>query len=174
MSTSARDATGASGSAPFTWTIATPGGRCTGQLLKNPGFESGATSWAVSKGVINTDGDHAHAGSGYAWLDEYGKTHTDTLSQSVTIPAGCHAKLSYYLWISSLEGTKTAHDTVKVTAGAATMRTLSNVNQATAYVLRSIDLSSFAGKTVALKWTATENSSLPTSFGVDDTGVTLS
>ena len=31
----------------------------------------------------------AHSGSWKAWLDGYGTTHTDTLSQSVTIPAGC-------------------------------------------------------------------------------------
>ena len=30
-----------------------------------------------------------HSGSWDAWLDGYGRSHTDTLSQSVTIPSGC-------------------------------------------------------------------------------------
>ena len=34
-----------------------------------------------------------------AWLDGYGTTHTDTLRQSVTIPAGARATLSFYLHI---------------------------------------------------------------------------
>ena len=37
----------------------------------------------------------AHSGSWDAWLDGYGTTHTDTLSQSVTIPAGCSASFSF-------------------------------------------------------------------------------
>ncbi|MCU1657991.1 MAG: hypothetical protein JWO57_2647, partial [Pseudonocardiales bacterium] len=118
----ATDGTGASGSATFTWTIAGSGGSCTGQLLKNPGFESGATSWTSSSGVINTDAAHSHAGSGYAWLDGYGTTHTDTLSQAVTIPAGCAATLSYYLWINSAEGTSTAYDKLAVAANGTTVQ----------------------------------------------------
>ncbi|MFD5066058.1 hypothetical protein, partial [Streptomyces sp. NPDC058394] len=36
----------------------------------------------------------AHAGSWKAWLDGYGSAHTDTLAQTVSIPAGCKATLS--------------------------------------------------------------------------------
>ncbi|MGW7548257.1 putative Ig domain-containing protein, partial [Streptomyces sp. NPDC054770] len=91
----ATDSTGASGTASFTWTVSTSGGggTCTStQLLGNPGFESGNTTWTASSGVITSDsGEAAHAGSYKAWLDGYGSTHTDTLSQSVTIPSGCTA-----------------------------------------------------------------------------------
>ena len=67
------------------------------QLLANTGFESGATSWSATSGVITSDsGQAAHAGSWKAWLDGYGTTHTDTLSQTVTIPSGCSgATLSF-------------------------------------------------------------------------------
>ena len=43
VTVTARDTTGASGSASFTWTIATTGGGCAThtQLLGNPGFETG-------------------------------------------------------------------------------------------------------------------------------------
>ncbi|MEP7021746.1 MAG: putative Ig domain-containing protein [Pseudonocardiales bacterium] len=171
----ATDTTSASGSATFTWTITgTGGGGCTGQILKNGGYESGSTSWTGTAGVISTDGAHERTGVGYAWLDGYGSTHTDTLSQSIVIPAGCKAILTYYLQITSAEGTTTAYDKLTLTANGTTVRSLSNVNKGTAYVARSIDLSAFAGQTVALKWTGTEDSSLATSFFIDDTAVTLS
>jgi subtilase family serine protease len=175
VTVTAKDSTNASGSATFTWTISTSGGGgCSGQKLLNPGFESGAASWTQTSGVINTDGTYAHAGSGYAWLDGYGSTHTDTLSQAVAIPAGCTASLTYYLWINSNEGTSTAYDKLTVTANGTTVQSLSNVNKGTGYVQRTVNLSSYAGTTVTIKWTGTEDSSLATSFLIDDTALTLS
>ena len=175
VTVTAKDGTNASGSASFSWTIApSGGGGCSGQKLVNPGFESGSTGWSATSGVINTDGAHAHSGVGYAWLDGYGYTHTDTLSQSVTLPAGCTVTLSYYLWIDSQEGTTTAYDKLTLTANGTAVQSFSNVNQGTGYVLRTVNLSASAGKTVALKWTGTEDASLATSFFIDDTAVTLS
>ncbi len=174
VTVTAKDSTGASGSATFTWTISAAGGSCSGQKLANPGFESGATSWTATSGVINTDGQYARTGSGYAYLDGYGSTHTDTLAQSVAIPAGCKATLTYYLYIDSAEGTSKAYDKLALTANGTSVQSFSNVNQGTGYVQRSVTLSSYAGKTVALKWTGTEDSSLATSFLIDDTALTLS
>ena len=175
VTVTAKDSTGASGSASFTWTISTSGGTgCSGQKLTNPGFESGSTGWSATSGVINTDGAHAHSGSGYAWLDGYGTTHTDTLSQSVTIPSGCSATLTYYLSISTSETTtSTAYDKLTVSVNGTAVQSFSNLN-AGSYVQRTVNLSSYAGQTVTLKWTGTEDSSLATSFFVDDTAVTLS
>ncbi|MBO0839949.1 MAG: putative Ig domain-containing protein [Sciscionella sp.] len=171
-----KDSTGASGSTSFTWTIGGGGGggSCSGQKLLNPGFESGATSWTASSGVINTDGQYAHTGTGYAWLDGYGSTHTDTLSQSVSIPSGCTATLSYYLYIASDEGTSTAYDTLKLTANGTTVQSFSNKDQGSGYVKRTVSLSSYAGQTVTLKWTGSEDSALATSFLIDDTALNLS
>jgi subtilase family serine protease len=177
VTATAKDTTGASGSTSFTWTISTSGGgggSCSGQVLVNPGFESGSTGWTASSGVINTDGAHSRTGSGYAWLDGYGTTHTDTLAQTVTIPAGCTATLSYYLWIDSSEGTSHAYDTLKLTANSTSVQTFSNVNKGTGYVQRTVSLSSFAGGSVALKWTGSEDSSLATSLLIDDAALTLS
>jgi hypothetical protein len=174
VTATARDAAAATASTTFTWTISPSGGTgCTGQKLLNPGFESGATNWTQTTGVINTDGAHAHAGSGYAWLDGYGSTHTDSVSQSVTIPAGCTASLSYYLYISSSEGTGTAYDKLAVTANGTTVQSLSNVNKGTGYVLRTVSLNAYAGSTVTIKWTGTEDASVATSFFLDDTALTL-
>ncbi|MFK0155337.1 putative Ig domain-containing protein [Streptomyces sp. NPDC090499] len=173
----ATDSTGASGSASFTWTVSTSGGgTCTSsQLLGNPGFESGNTTWTASSGVITSDsGEAAHAGSYKAWLDGYGSTHTDTLSQSVTIPSGCTATtFTFYLHVDTAETTtSTQYDKLTVTAGSTTLATYSNLNAASGYVQKSFSLGSYAGSTVTLKFSGVEDSSLQTSFVVDDTAVT--
>jgi Zn-dependent metalloprotease len=156
----------------------TPTGTCSGQKLLNPGFESGATSWTQTSGVIGqygSSGEPTHSGTWNAWMDGYGTTHTDTLSQSVTIPAGCHATLSYYVHIDTAETTTTtAYDKLTVTFGTASIPVLSNLNKSTGYVLKSFDVSALAGTTQTLKFSAAEDASLQTSFVIDDTALTLS
>jgi hypothetical protein len=175
----AKDSTNASGSATFGWTISPAGGGCAspGQKLANPGFESGATSWSQTSGVIGQYGasEPTHSGTWDAWLDGYGSTHTDTLSQTVTIPAGCSATLSFYLHIDTSESTTTtAYDKLTVKLGSTTLATYSNLNKASGYTLRSFNVSSFAGQTVSLSFSGTEDVSLQTSFVVDDTALTAS
>jgi hypothetical protein len=167
-----------SGSATFTWTVNPAGAGCAspGQKLANPGFESGAASWTASTGVIGqwgTQGQPTHGGTWDAWLDGYGTTHTDTLSQSVTIPAGCtNSKLTFWLHIDSAETTTTtAFDTLRVSLGGTTLGTFSNLNKAAGYVQRSFSVGSFAGRTVTLTFTGSEDVSLQTSFVVDDTAL---
>jgi hypothetical protein len=178
VTATAKDTTGLTGSTTFTWTISTSGGGCTAkQLLGNPGFESGNTVWAATTAVIGQNGpsEPAHSGSWDAWLDGYGTTHTDTLSQSVTIPAGCTATLAFYLHIDTAETTKTtAYDTFTVKLGSTTLATFSNLNAAGGYTLHSYNVSSFAGQKVTLLFTGKEDSSLQTSFVVDDTAITTS
>ncbi|EPD63968.1 M4 family metallopeptidase [Streptomyces sp. HGB0020] len=171
------DSTGAKGTASFSWTVSTSGGGCTSsQLLGNQGFESGNTGWTATSGVITDDNGQApHGGSYYAWLDGYGTTHTDSLSQSVTVPAGCKATLTFYLHIDTSETTgSTAYDKLTVTAGSRTLATYSNLNAASGYAQKSFDLSSLAGTTATLKFSGTEDSSLQTSFVIDDTALTTS
>ncbi|WP_200207034.1 M4 family metallopeptidase [Micromonospora coerulea] len=158
-----------------TTTTTPPSGTCSGQKLVNPGFESGNVSWTASSGVItNSSSQAAHGGSYKAWLDGYGSTHTDTLSQSVSIPAGCRATLSFYLHIDTAESGSTVYDRLTVKAGGSTLATYSNVNAAAGYVLKSFDVSSLAGTTATISFSGVEDSSLQTSFVVDDTALTLS
>src|SRR5205085_11542795 len=83
--------------------------------LANPGFESGVTGWSASNGVItNIEGAPARGGDWKAWMTGYGKVHTDTLTQSVTVPLGAAPTLSFYLLVGSEEGTTRARDTLKV------------------------------------------------------------
>src|SRR5204862_7479769 len=149
-----------------------------GQKLGNPGFETGsAAPWTATAGVIdNSAGEPARSGSWKAWLDGYGTTHTDTLSQSVTLPAGCSSyTLSFWLHIDSAETTTTTQfDKLTVKVGSTTLATFSNLNKAAGYSQKTFNVSAFAGQTVTLLFTGTEDSSLQTSFVIDDTALTVS
>jgi hypothetical protein len=183
----ATDTTGASGSASFSWTVSTSGGGggCTAaQLIGNPGFETGSASpWTLTAGVLNnSSSEPAHAGSWDAWLDGYGTTHTDSAAQSVSIASTCkNATYSFWLHINTSETTTTtAYDTVKVqvlnSSGTvlATLATYSNLNHNTGYSQHSFSLASYIGQTVTLKLTGTEDSSLQTSFVLDDSALNVS
>ena len=65
----------------------------SGNLVANPSFESGAVSWSASSGVITNDaGVAAATGTWKAWLNGYGTTHTDSVSQQVAIPSASVAE----------------------------------------------------------------------------------
>ena len=148
---------------------------CTpGQLIGNPGFESGTTPWTSTSGVIGAfSGQSAHGGTRFAWLDGYGSAHTDTLSQPVTLPADCTvATLTYWLHIDTAETTTTTQfDRLTVTANGTTLAAFSNLNHLNGYAQHTYSLAAFAGQAVTLKFTGTEDSSLQTSFVVDDTAL---
>jgi subtilase family serine protease len=177
VTATAKDGNNVTGSATFSWTISISGGGggCSspGQKLGNPGFETGTASpWTASTGVIdNSTGEAAHSGSWKAWLNGYGTTHTDTLSQSVTVPSGCTATFSFWLHIDTAETGTTAYDKLTVKAGSTTLATYSNVNKNTGYVQKSFTVP--AG-TTSVSFSGVEDSSLQTSFVIDDTALTLS
>jgi hypothetical protein len=92
----------------------------------------------------------------------------------VTIPAGCtNTTFSFWLHIDTAETTTTTQfDKLTITANGTTIATFSNLNHNTGYTQHSYSLGGFAGQAVTLKFTGTEDSSLQTSFVVDDTAVT--
>ena len=119
------------------------GATAGGQLLGNPGFETGsAAPWTMTAGVLNNiTAEPPHSGSWDAWLDGYGSTHTDTLAQTVTISTGTtKATLSFWLHIDTAEtSTTTAYDTLTLqilnSSGGvlATIHTWSNLDANTGY-----------------------------------------
>jgi len=151
------------------------------QLIVNGGFESGASSWTATSGVISSDSSQAaHAGTYKAWLDGYGSAHTDTLYQAVTIPAtATSANLSFWLKVVSSETSTTqANDTLKVevrsssNAVLATLATYSNLNKGTSYQQKTFSLAAYKGQTVRIYFEGVEGSSVSTAFLVDDVSLT--
>ena len=147
------------------------------QLLGNPGFETGTASpWTASTGIIdNSTGEAAHSGSWKAWLDGYGATHTDSLYQQVAIPStATSANLTFWLHIDTAETGTTAYDTLKVqvrnSSGTvlATLATYSNANAATGYTQKSFSLLAYKGQTIQVYLVGAEDSTVQTSFVVDD------
>ncbi|WP_287131251.1 IPT/TIG domain-containing protein [Candidatus Cyanaurora vandensis] len=153
------------------------------QLLVNPGFENGSNPapWVATAGIIdNSASPAARTGSWKAWLNGYGTTRTDTLAQTVTIPTSVtSATLSLYLQITTAETTTTnAYDKLQVqvrnTNGTvlATLGTYSNLNKSTTYLQRTFSLTPYKGQTIQVYFLGTEDSSLQTSFLIDDTSLT--
>jgi hypothetical protein len=177
--------TGTSGSLTHTTTISlTISSASATQLIGNPGFENGTNTapWTLTAGVINNSASEPpHSGAWDAWLDGFGTTHTDTATQTVSIPStAASATLTFWLHIDTAETTTTtAFDTLKVqvfnTSGTllATLGTFSNLNHATGYSQKSFSMNSFIGQTVQIKFTGSEDSSLQTSFVIDDVNLNV-
>ena len=179
--------TGTSGTLSHTTSISltvnASGGGGAQQLIVNGGFETGvATPWTLTAGVLNNSASEPpHTGSWDAWLDGYGTTHTDTATQTVTIPStATTATLTFWLHIDTAETTTTtAFDklTVQVLNSSntvlATLGTFSNLNHAAGYSQKSFSVISFKGQTVKIRFTGTEDTSLQTSFVIDDVALNV-
>jgi hypothetical protein len=161
----------------FKWTVASQN-KCVGQVLLNPNFESGNTKWTATAGVINNNPKTGAAQSGKwkAHLDGRGKLHTDGLAQTITIPAGCKATLSFYLHVDTAEKTTTiAYDKLVVRAGTTNVGVFSNLNKKAGYTLRSLTIPvSKTARKLAISFTGTENSARQTTFLIDNTALKLS
>ena len=151
-----------------------------GNLLANPGFESGAASWAGNTGIITTNASRpARTGSYKAWFGGNATTSTETLTQAVTVPStATAANLSYWIRTDTAESGSTAYDTfrvqVVVDGVTTTLRTFSNVGTNATYTQYSHSLLAYKGKSVTVKFLMNEDSSLQTSFVLDDTAVSVS
>jgi uncharacterized membrane protein len=177
--------TGTSGSLTHTTTIAlTVNSGAVQQLLGNPGFENGTNTapWTLTPAVINnSSAEPPHSGAWDAWLDGYGTNHTDTATQTVTLPSNITtATLSFWLHIDTAETTTTtAFDTLQVqvlnssNTVLATLGTFSNLNAAAGYQQHSFSVINFKGQTIKIRFIGTEDSSLQTSFVIDDTALNV-
>jgi hypothetical protein len=152
----------------------------TTELIGNGGFENGSSNpapWTTTSGVVNNStSEPPHTGSWDAWMDGYGTSHTDTIAQTVTIPANATAAtLTFWLHIDTAEtSTTTAFDTLNVqilnSSGTvlSTLATFSNLNHNTGYQQQTFDLTSFKGQTIQVFMKGVEDNQLQTSFVVDD------
>jgi hypothetical protein len=121
------------------------------EAFGNPGFEGGSSApapWTVSTGVIDSSASEAaHSGTWKAWMDGYGSAHTDSIVQTVSIPAGkTSATLTFWLHIDTAETTTTTQfDKLQVqvrnSSGTvlATLATYSNLDHNTGYAQKSFN-----------------------------------
>jgi hypothetical protein len=151
-----------------------------GNLLLNPGFESGAVNWTGTSGPItNNTGRPARTGTWKLWLGGNGTTSTETISQQVTIPAtAASATLSFWIRIDTAETTtSTVYDRTRIQivdgATTTTLATYSNLNKNTTYTQKTFNVTAYKGKTISVRFLMNEDSSLQTSFVVDDTSLTV-
>ncbi len=147
------------------------------ERIVNGGYESGASSWTATSGVITNDsGVAARTGSWKAWMNGYGQAHTDTVYQTVTIPAAAtEATLSFWLDVLTEETTTTtAWDTMKIeirntsNAVLSTLATYSNLNAPGGYSQKTFNVLAWKGQTVRVHFIGVEGAQLATSFVVDD------
>jgi hypothetical protein len=175
--------TGTSGTLTHTTTISLTVNPTGGQnLIVNGGFENGSSPWTLTAGVLNSSASEPpHSGTFDAWLDGYGTTHTDSAVQTVTIPStATTATLTFWLHIDTAETTTTTQfDKLQVqvlnssNTVLATLGTFSNLNKAAGYSQKSFSVISFKGQTVKIRFLGTEDSSLQTSFVIDDVALNV-
>jgi hypothetical protein len=171
----ATDNTGAAGTATVVITV-NPATVTPTQLILNPAFASGSTSWSASSDVIGKWGtqEAAYTGSYCAWLDGYTSAHTDYLSQAVTLPTTLHsATLNVWLHIDTSETVTTAKDlftiTLKNSSGTvlSTLATFSNLNKNTGYAEYTYAVpTSYAGQKITVYFQAVQAGSKATDFVV--------
>ena len=160
--------------------IATTG---TTELISNSGFENGPNGWS---GTTSAIGEYinqpAHGGQQLCWLDGYGTTKTETLSQTVAIPGNVtSAILSFWIKINSDEATTTTpYDVctvqVRTTGGQLlkTLATLSNLNETAGFLQKDFDMTQFKGQSVKIQFRASEDGAKQTSFIFDDVSLASS
>ncbi len=156
----------------------TPGGGS--ELIVNGGLEGSQSPWVSSgTGVFYiANGSSPHGGTGYIYFGVNNSVAGQTYQQ-VSIPSTAPtANLTFWLNVSSSETTTTTqYDKlfveVRNTSGTllATLATYSNLNKATAgsYTQRgAFNLSAYKGQTVRVQFRTTTDSSVTTTFRVDD------
>lgn len=153
------------------------------ELIVNGGFESGVNPWQGSTGAIgnfSSQGYPAFEGSRAAWLGGNGSSATETLFQTISIPANASsAQLSFQLGISTSETTSSVTDKLAVqvlnSSGTVlgTLANYSNRDARSGYQARSMSLLPYRGQNVRVYFKMTENASKQTSFMLDKVSVSV-
>ncbi len=184
---------GVTASTSIAFTVTSSGGGGTTNVVTDGGFESATASGPTAPGwtsttniaghnVIAYHGSYPHTGTNYAFLGG-SNSEADTLTQTVSIPANATAaSLTFWTNIVTQEAAGSpVYDTMAVeihnSSGTllGTPLTLSNVNytsdnntNGTYFQPAAVSLLSYAGQTVQLVFHVKTDTSLPTTFRVDD------
>ena len=155
--------------------------------LQNNGFESGNSNWIINGVDVVISNSfaslpasvRAYSGSWLAWLG--GRNNAlDELSQNFTVPQNATtATLTYYVQITSEEQAAGLYDAMSVRLrsnnGATLVRDLdyidNNFTPRNQWVKRTVslgDLTPFRGQTMQIRFKATTDANLKTSFFIDE------
>ncbi|HWG55116.1 MAG TPA: S8 family serine peptidase [Gaiellaceae bacterium] len=174
LRTRAVDAAGNAGTSA-TITVTVSNSTAGGELLANGGFEGSAAPWTLTGNAYWSTGGYHRSGTGYAILGAYNSA-SGAAYQSVSIPSSATGSLTFWLNVTSEEGTTTAYDhlyvEVRTTGGSllATLGRFSNRDKTTAgsYSQKSFSVASWRGQTVRIQFRGTTDSVYATSFRIDD------
>jgi hypothetical protein len=150
------------------------------ELIVNGAFEAGSTGWMQSSSqgfrLICTKescgaGLQPYQGSGLAWLGG-GHNERSRLSQTITIPAGRPAALTYWHWIESEDYCGYDYGFVQVKADNALRELrrydLCNEKRTSGWVQQTIDLGAYVGKTVLVEFYVATDRTHISSLLIDD------
>jgi hypothetical protein len=144
----------------------------------NGGFESGSAPWTLLGAARPVIGAPAHSGQGHLALGGSNGS-SGTASVEVVIPdTETSPKLSVWIQVDSQEAmSATPYDKLAIevrslsNALLGTLGTLSNSNDSADFRAKSFSLGAYKGQRVVLRFHATCDDSLPTTFRVDDVSV---
>lgn len=164
------------------------------QIIVNPGFEGGNGWWDLGGGaeVIKYDpawgqGNAAFLGDRWARLGGLGVKNTASVRQNVDIPNGAaNVKLTFRTRVDSEE--LIPHDvlnvnvlefgTYKLLATLVTVPSTTETDSADNFhghqKFNGFDLTAYKGKTIILEFQAVEDNGSPSTFHIDNIGVTYS
>jgi subtilisin family serine protease len=159
-------------------------GSCTNRVL-NGDYEAGAQSWTQTSTrgytlICNTATCGAslnpHGGNYAVWLGGADNEDARVSQTGIALPAGQTAVLTFWQRLESQDYCGYDSGYVKVTANGVT-KTLNKYDLCyskvtNGWVKRSLDLSSYAGKTIRLMFQLVSDYSLISNFFVDDVAIT--
>jgi hypothetical protein len=128
-----------------------------------------------SGAFYTNNGSYPHGGTGYIYFGVNNNVSGQTYQQ-VAIPTNASGTLTFWLNISSSESTSAPYDylyvEVRNTSGGLlqTLATYTNQNKTTVgnYSQKSFNLSAYKGQTIRLQYRNTMDSSVTSTFRVDD------
>ncbi|MBK8444296.1 MAG: T9SS type A sorting domain-containing protein [Sphingobacteriales bacterium] len=142
--------------------------------ITNGGFESGANvGWSESSSngfqTVDNTSNVYNSGAWSAWLGGANNENSQVW-QSITIPAGSTATLTYYYLIYTTTQTTCTGDVayLKINGTTVTTYQLCTNTSMGNYAQATFDLTSYAGQTVEIRFQAITNASNISHFFVDD------
>jgi hypothetical protein len=151
--------------------VITAGRRCA--AIPNGNFESGNTAWSeyseLGYEIITNHfpaGVLPHNGSYAAWLGG-ANNELSLIVQRLPIPSSC-SFLTFYHWIDSSDDCGYDYGLVLINDTLVGTYQLCAARNTGGWLVKSIDLSAYAGQTVDLIFSAVTDESIPSSWYIDD------